>query len=197
MATSTSSRSKSIIRNVAVNRNSTSGCDFANWNNHGASHFAVIAGLAVIVSVVVVVCLHAVRQTCESAAKPPAMAGYSMRPIDVSSTARFIRRMPRDNQDENPASIRMRNAVLGPSREGVARPEGPQNCVSPFMGRSDGCDRFGGIFETEVLPLLKSAPGLRPVAIFEELQRRHADPGPGIRRTPERRIRTWHAEHGP
>jgi hypothetical protein len=22
-------------------------------------------------------------------------------------------------------------------------------------------------------------------------------PGPGIRRTPERRIRTWHAEHGP
>ncbi|MFT6105653.1 MAG: hypothetical protein ACJA1E_002087, partial [Paracoccaceae bacterium] len=54
------------------------------------------------------------------------------------------------------------------------------------MGRSDGCDRFGGIFETEVLPLLKSAPGLRPVAIFEELQRRHADPGPGIRRTPER-----------
>jgi hypothetical protein len=47
-----------------------------------------------------------------------------------------------------------------------------------------------------VLPLLKSAPGLRPVAIFEELQRRHADPGPGIRRTPERRIRTWRAEHG-
>ena len=48
-----------------------------------------------------------------------------------------------------------------------------------------------------MLPLLKSAPGLRPVAIFEELQRRHADPGPGIRRTPERRIRAWRAEHGP
>jgi hypothetical protein len=50
-------------------------------------------------------------------------------------------------------------------------------------------DSLGGIFETEVLPLLKSAPGLRPVAIFEELQRRHADLSSGIRRTPERRIR--------
>ena len=48
-----------------------------------------------------------------------------------------------------------------------------------------------------MLPLLKSAPGLRPVAIFEELQRRHADPGPGIRRTPERRMRARRAEHGP
>jgi hypothetical protein len=56
---------------------------------------------------------------------------------------------------------------------------------------------LGEIFETEVLPLLKSAPGLRPVAIFEELQRRHADLSSGIRRTPERRIRAWRAEHGP
>ncbi len=48
-----------------------------------------------------------------------------------------------------------------------------------------------------MLPRLKSAPGLRPVAIFKELQRRHADPGPGIRRTPERRIRARRAEHGP
>jgi hypothetical protein len=35
---------------------------------------------------------------------------------------------------------------------------------------------------------------LRPVAIFEELQRRHADPGPGICRTPERRMRARRAE---
>lgn len=52
-------------------------------------------------------------------------------------------------------------------------------------------DPLGDIFETDVLPLLKSAPGLRPVAIFEELQRRHADLRPGIRRTLERRIRAW------
>ncbi len=53
------------------------------------------------------------------------------------------------------------------------------------------------IFDTEVLPLLKSSPGLRPVAIFEELLRRHPDLSAGIRRTLERRIRAWRAEHGP
>ena len=36
-------------------------------------------------------------------------------------------------------------------------------------------DPLGEIFKTEVLSLLKSAPGLRPVAIFEELQRRYAE----------------------
>ncbi len=58
-------------------------------------------------------------------------------------------------------------------------------------------DPLGDIFETEVVPLLQSSPGLRPVAIFEELLRRHRDLGPGIRRTLERRIRAWRAEHGP
>ena len=58
-------------------------------------------------------------------------------------------------------------------------------------------DPLSDIFDTEVLPLLKSSPGLRPVAIFEELLRRHPDLSVGIRRTLERRIRAWRAEHGP
>ena len=58
-------------------------------------------------------------------------------------------------------------------------------------------DPLSDIFGTEVLPLLKSSPGLRPVAIFEELLRRYPDPSPGIRRTLERRIRAWRAKHGP
>jgi len=44
--------------------------------------------------------------------------------------------------------------------------------------------------------MLKASPGLRPVAILEELLRRHPDLGPGIRRTLERRIRQWRALHG-
>ncbi len=55
---------------------------------------------------------------------------------------------------------------------------------------------MGAIFETEVVPLLQASPGLWPVAVFEELLRRHPDLGPGIRRTLERRIRAWRAEHG-
>jgi hypothetical protein len=58
-------------------------------------------------------------------------------------------------------------------------------------------DPLSDIFDTEVLPVLKSSPGLRPVAIFGELLRRCPDLSLGIRRTLERRIRVWRAEHGP
>lgn len=58
-------------------------------------------------------------------------------------------------------------------------------------------DPLGEIFETEIVPLLKAAPGLRTIAVFEEMQRRHPDLGAGVRRTMERRIRAWRAVHGP
>jgi hypothetical protein len=58
-------------------------------------------------------------------------------------------------------------------------------------------DPLGAVFEADVVPLLKAAPGIRPVAIFEELLRRHPGLPPGIRRTLERRIRAWRAVHGP
>ena len=44
--------------------------------------------------------------------------------------------------------------------------------------------------------MLQAAPGLRAVAIFEEMIRRHPELGGGIRRTLERRIRAWRAIHG-
>jgi hypothetical protein len=52
------------------------------------------------------------------------------------------------------------------------------------------------IFDAEVVPMLRAAPGLRPVAVYEEMLRRHPDLEPGIRRTLERRIRAWRAIHG-
>ncbi len=58
-------------------------------------------------------------------------------------------------------------------------------------------DPLAGVWESEIVPLLRSAPGLRPVGILEELLRRHPDLGAGIRRTLERRIRSWRALHGP
>ncbi len=57
-------------------------------------------------------------------------------------------------------------------------------------------DPLADIFEAQVVPLLKAAPGLRAVAVFEEMLRRHPDLGGGIRRTLERRIRGWRAMHG-
>lgn len=51
-------------------------------------------------------------------------------------------------------------------------------------------------FEAEVVPLLKAAPGIRAVAIYQEILRRHPGLSEGIRRTMERRIRSWRAIHG-
>src|SRR6202049_4731040 len=57
-------------------------------------------------------------------------------------------------------------------------------------------DPLLAVWDSEVVPLLKSTPGLRPIAIFDELRRRHPEIGPGIRRTLERRIRTWRGLNG-
>ena len=58
-------------------------------------------------------------------------------------------------------------------------------------------DPLAGIFEEELVPLLEQTPGLRAVALFGELMRRHPEIGPGVRRTLERRVRQWRAVHGP
>lgn len=58
-------------------------------------------------------------------------------------------------------------------------------------------DPLADVFDAEVVPMLEASPGLRPVAILEELLRRHPDLGAGVRRTLERRIRQWRALHGP
>src|SRR5277367_3442281 len=57
-------------------------------------------------------------------------------------------------------------------------------------------DPFADVWDNEVVPMLKAAPGLRPIAVFEELCRRHPDLGAGTRRTLERRIRAWRAVNG-
>ena len=58
-------------------------------------------------------------------------------------------------------------------------------------------DPLAAVFDAEVIPMLEASPGLRPVAVFEELMRRHPELSVGVRRTLERRIRQWRALHGP
>ena len=58
-------------------------------------------------------------------------------------------------------------------------------------------DPLAGIFDEEIVPMLEASPALRPVAIFEEMIRRHPQLGPGVRRTLERRVRAWRAVQGP
>lgn len=58
-------------------------------------------------------------------------------------------------------------------------------------------DPLADIFDAEVVPMLKAAPALRSIAIFEELQRRHPQLPSSVRRTLERRVRAWRSVHGP
>lgn len=58
-------------------------------------------------------------------------------------------------------------------------------------------DPLAEIWDAEVIPILKAAPGIRAIAVFDEIRRRHPGLNPNIRRTLERRMRTWHAVAGP
>jgi transposase InsO family protein len=58
-------------------------------------------------------------------------------------------------------------------------------------------DPLAGVWESEVVPMLEAAPGIRAVAIFEEICRRHPAIATGVRRTLERRIAKWRALKGP
>jgi len=59
-------------------------------------------------------------------------------------------------------------------------------------------DPLVAVWETEVLPMLRAAPGLTAVTVLQELQRRHPDHFPdSVLRTLQRRVRQWRALEGP
>jgi len=58
-------------------------------------------------------------------------------------------------------------------------------------------DPLAGVWDSEIVPMLEAAPGIRAVAIFEEVCRRDLGIAPGVRRTLERRIAKWRALNGP
>src|ERR1700731_3539345 len=58
-------------------------------------------------------------------------------------------------------------------------------------------DPLAAVWDGEIVPILKSAPGIRAIAVLEEIRRRHPEMPLGIRRTLERRMRTWRALVGP
>jgi len=49
-------------------------------------------------------------------------------------------------------------------------------------------DQLAGVWDSEVVPMLEAAPGIRAVAIFEGICRRNPGIAPGVRRTLERRV---------
>ena len=58
-------------------------------------------------------------------------------------------------------------------------------------------DPLEGVWDSQVLPVLRNSPGIRASAVFYELLRSNPELDKGVRRTLERRIRAWRAEFGP
>ena len=76
-----------------------------------------------------------------------------------------------------------------------ADPRLPSKKKSPRGRRRP--DPLAGVWDSKIAPMLEAAPGVRAVAIFEEICRRDPAIAPGVRRTLERRIARWRALNGP
>lgn len=58
-------------------------------------------------------------------------------------------------------------------------------------------DPLAPYWDSEIVSMLQATPGLRPITVLGEMQRRHAAFSADLRRTLERRIRLWQALHSP
>jgi transposase InsO family protein len=58
-------------------------------------------------------------------------------------------------------------------------------------------DPLATLWDEEIVSILKAAPGIRAIAVLEEIRRRHPEISANIRRTLERRMRAWRALAGP
>ena len=58
-------------------------------------------------------------------------------------------------------------------------------------------DPLAILWDEEIVPILRAAPGIRAIAVLEEVRRRHPEVSANIRRTLERRMRVWRALAGP
>jgi hypothetical protein len=85
------------------------------------------------------------------------------------------------------------SASTGTRLDGDPRP--PSQKRQPRSRRRP--DPLAAVWDSEIVPMLRAAPGLRPVTILGELLRRHPELTDRVRRTLERRIRHWQALHGP
>ncbi len=72
-----------------------------------------------------------------------------------------------------------------------ADPRLPSKKKSPRGRRRP--DPLAGVWDSEIAPMLEAAPGVRAVAIFEEICRRDPAIAPGVRR---RHGRAWHHDRG-
>ena len=96
---------------------------------------------------------------------------------------------------ESAAAIAGFSVATGRRIERDPRPPSSRKAPRDYRTRPDP---FDGLWDAEIVPMLNAAPDLRPITILREMNRRHPDRiDERMRRTLERRMRTWKALHGP
>ena len=87
------------------------------------------------------------------------------------------------------------------SKSGLSRASG-YNIVKEVKSggkkpRARTCpDPLEGIFDSQVAPILKAVPKIRTVALWREITRLNPQLDSSVKRTFQRRVRQWRAEHG-
>jgi hypothetical protein len=69
--------------------------------------------------------------------------------------------------------------------------------LTPRKEGSRSRNLIAGVWDSEIVPMLRAAPGLRPVAVLRQIRNSHPEIGQGVRRTIERRVRRWQDENEP
>jgi len=64
-------------------------------------------------------------------------------------------------------------------------------------GWRTSCDPLAEVWESELEPMLRHAPALKPMTLFEYLQKKYPGQYGQVLRTLQRRVATWKALHGP
>jgi len=59
------------------------------------------------------------------------------------------------------------------------------------------CDPLSEVWENELEPMHRHAPALKPMTLFEYLQKKYPGQYGQVLRTLQRRVATWKALHGP
>src|SRR3979490_1154107 len=96
------------------------------------------------------------------------------------------------------------DATIAAAKSGFSRATGYRTMDDPRLPSQKRTPRgrrrpdpLAAVWDDEIVPILKAAPGIRAIAVLEEIRRRHPEITAHIRRTLERRMRAWRALAGP
>src|SRR5689334_8696711 len=114
------------------------------------------------------------------------------RRINRTQVAKYMEH--RKEQDQEAAAAKV--GISTRSARRIERAGGLPSSQDPRQWRTRA-DPLARWWETDIVPLLTTAPALNAVTILEELQRRYpSEIAPALLRTLQRRMRQWRAQHG-